>query len=144
MDPFVVYGIWLGVAVVAAIIEAVSWGLFTMWFVIGAIAAFLVAFFGGPLWLQCVVFLVVSVGCLILLRPVVMKYRKHGKAHEPTPVGGKAVVIEDIDAKALTGRVETSDHMTWAAISSDGEPIEAGASVRVVGQQSVKLLVERD
>lgn len=140
MSPYV----WLVIAVVAAIIEAVSWGLFTMWFVIGAIVAFMVAFFGGPLWLQFVVFIVVSVGCLLLLRPLIMKYRKRGEAHEPTPIGSKAVVVEGIDAKTHSGRVETPDHMTWAAISTNDEPIEAGASVRVVGQKSVKLLVERD
>ena len=139
MNPF----IWLGIAAVAAVVEAISWGLITMWFVIGAIAAFAVAFFGGPVWLQLVVFLVVSVACLVLLRPVILKYRKHGEEHEATPVGSNAVVVERIDNAAMTGRVETPDHMTWAALSADGTPIESGTQVRVVEQRSIKLVVER-
>ena len=139
MNPF----IWLGIAAVAAVVEAISWGLITMWFVIGAIAAFAVAFFGGPVWLQLVVFLVVSVACLVLLRPVILKYRKHGEEHEATPVGSNAVVVERIDNAAMTGRVETPDHMTWAAISSDESVIEPGTRVRVTGNKSIKLIVER-
>lgn len=135
--------LWLAVAALAALIEALSLGLVTMWFVVGALAAFVVAFFGGPLWMQLVTFLVVSIACLILLRPVILKYRKRGEEHEATPVGTNAIVIEQIDAAALTGRVETPDHMTWAAISADSSIIETGARVRVVGQESIKLVVER-
>ena len=54
-----------------------------------------------------------------------------------------AVVVEDIGDDTHTGRVETPDHMTWTALSHDGTPIEAGAQVRVVGQDSIKLVVER-
>lgn len=135
--------LWLGVAALAAIIEAVSFGMITMWFVIGALVAFCVAFAGGPLWLQMIVFLVVSIACLVLLRPVILKYRARGKEHEPTPVGLNAVVVEEIDNAAMRGRVETPDHMTWAAVSSDDSVIDVGARVRVVDQKSVKLVVER-
>ena len=134
---------WLVIAAIAAVIEALSFGLVTMWFVVGALVSFLIAFAGGPLWLQLVAFLVVSIACLVLLRPVILKYRKRGEEHEATQVGMNAVVIEEIDAAALRGRVETPDHMTWSAISSDGSIIEEGARVRVVGQESIKLVVER-
>ena len=135
--------IWLAVAAVAAVIEAVSFGLITMWFVIGALVAFAVGFFGGPLWLQLVLFFVVSLVTLILFRPIIMKYRARGEAHEPTLVGTRAIVVETIDNAALKGRVETPDHMTWAALSSDQSILEEGAQVQVVDQKSVKLIVER-
>lgn len=135
--------LWLAVAALAALFEAISLGLITLWFVVGALAAFGVAFAGGPLWLQLVTFLVVSIACLVLLRPVILKNRKRGKEHEATPVGVNAIVIEQIDTAALSGRVETPDHMTWAAISSDNSIIEEGVQVRVVGQESIKLVVER-
>ena len=135
--------IWLGIALLAAIVEAFSLGLVTMWFVVGALAAFGVAFAGGELWLQLVVFLVVSIACLVLLRPIILKYRKRGAALESSPVGTSAVVVEDIDPAAMKGRVETPDHMTWAALSADGSAIESGVQVKVVDQQSVKLVVER-
>ena len=43
----------------------------------------------------------------------------------------------------MTGRVETPDHMTWAALSADGSVLPEGTRVRVVDQQSIKLVVER-
>ena len=134
---------WLVIAVAMAIIEAFSQGFITIWFVVGAIVAFAAACLGASLAVQAVVFLVVSLVCLALLRPLIMKHRKIGEAHESTPVGQNALVVEKIDASSPMGRVETSDHMTWAAISVDGNPIEEGARVRIVDQQSVKLVVER-
>ena len=133
---------WLAVVVVMAAVELFSQGLITIWFVVGGIAAFVAGFLGAGPIIQLVVFLVVSVACLVLLRPLAMKHRKIGEAHESTPVGLRAVVVERVDPDALSGRVETPDHMTWAALSADGLPIEEGAQVRVVDQRSVKLVVE--
>lgn len=114
-----------------------------MWFVVGALVAFVASLLGADLVVQLVVFLVVSVACLVGLRPVFVKYRDRGKLEEPTHVGQTAVVVEDVDNDGMTGRVETDNRMTWAARSADGLPIPAGEVVRIVGQESVKLIVER-
>ena len=139
MSPYV----WRGIAAAMAVVEVFSLSLITIWFVAGGLAAFLAAFLGADLPVQIVVFLVVSVACLALFRPLIMKHRAIGAAHEPTLVGTGAVVVERIDADSLTGRVETPDHVTWTALSADGAPIEVGANVRVVAQESIKLVVER-
>lgn len=139
MSPFV----WLGVAALMGIVEIASLGLITMWFFIGALFAFAANLLGADLFMQIVVFLIVSVACLVGLRPVFVKYRDRGKQEEPTHVGQTAVVVEDVDNEGLTGRVETDNRMTWAARSADGSFIPQGAVVRIVGQESVKLIVER-
>lgn len=139
MSPFV----WLGVALVAGIVEIASFGLITMWFVIGALAAFAANLLGADLIVQLVVFLVVSVVCLVVLRPVVLKYRRSPEAEEPDVVGGTALVVEAIDNAHHAGRVETSNRMTWAAKSADGAPIPAGETVAIVGRESIVLVVER-
>lgn len=139
MNPF----IWLGVAAVMAVIEIVSLGLITMWFVVGALAAFVANLLGADLAVQLVVFLVVSVACLVVLRPVFLKYRKRGQAAEPTHVGACAIVTETIDNDALVGRVEIENHMSWSARSADGSVISVGENVVVRSQESVKLIVER-
>ena len=58
-------------------------------------------------------------------------------------MGQEAVVVEAISGEPGVGRVETADHMTWAALSADGLPIEEGVRVRVIDQKSIKLVVER-
>lgn len=138
MSPFV----WLAVALVMAVVEVVSLGLITMWFVIGALVAFIASLLGADVIVQIIVFLVVSVLCLVLLRPVFVKYRRRGQKEEPTCIGLVGVVREAIDNDRLVGRVETPDHMTWAARSADGAPIAEGENVVVVGQESVKLIVQ--
>lgn len=140
MNPFW----WLAIAAVMAVVEIALQGFITIWFVAGGIAAFIAAQCGANLVVQIIVFLAVSIICLVLLRPLIMKYRKIGEAHETTPVGLSAIVVERIDPQAQTGRVETPDHMSWAALAADGMPIEVGENVRVVDQQSVKLIVERE
>ncbi|BAK44487.1 NfeD family protein [Eggerthella sp. YY7918] len=138
MSPF----IWLGVAVVMGLVEAFSLSLITMWFVVGALVAFVASLLGFDIAVQIGIFLVVSVACLIVLRPVFVKYRDRGKLEEPTCIGQVAIVDEAIDNDRLVGRVETADHMTWAARSANGEPIAAGVNVVIVGQESVRLIVE--
>lgn len=139
MSPF----IWLTIAAVMALVEILSLGLITMWFVVGALVAFAANLLGADLLVQIVVFLVVSVVCLVALRPVFVKYRDRGKQEEPTHVGQTAIVVEVVDNEGLTGRVETDNRMTWAARSRDGSRIPVGEVVVVVGQESVKLIVER-
>ena len=139
MSPFV----WLGIAAAMALVEVVSLGLITLWFVVGALVAFAANLLGVDAVVQVIVFLVVSVVCLVALRPVFMKYRNRGDSKEPTLVGQVAVVCEAIDNDRLVGRVETSDHRTWAACSASGEPLPVGQNVVVVAQESVKLIVER-
>ena len=135
--------IWLGIAVVMAIIEAASLGFITVWFVIGGIVAFIANWCGASLLLQIILFLAVSVVLLLVLRPFAMRYRNRGPSKEPTPVGGIATVVETIPAGGGTGRVATTDRMTWTAISSDGSEIPEGTQVRIVNHESIKLIVER-
>ncbi len=137
------WALWIVVAVVMALIEALSLGMFTMWFVIGAIAALAAQLLGFGAVVQIVVFLVVSVVLLVALRPYALKHRNRGEAAEPSLIGQSARVIIDIPADGTPGRVETADRMTWAALSATGEAIEFGARVHIVGQESIKLLVER-
>ncbi len=137
------WAVWLIVAGVMAAVEALSLGLITVWFVMGALAAFLAVLAGASLAIQIGVFLVVSLLCLALLRPLALKHRNTGPSAEPTLVGATAQVIDPIDNQSQTGRVQTPGHMSWAARSADGSNIPAGATVRVVGQESIKLIVER-
>ena len=139
MNPY----IWLGIALVMAVVEMLSMSLITIWFVVGGLVAFLAGFLGADLTVQIVVFLVASFACLALFRPLILKHRAIGESHESSPIGQGAVVVEAIGGELGTGRVETADHMTWVALSADGSPVEVGARVRVIDQQSIKLIVER-
>ena len=106
--------LWLVVAAVMALIEAFSFGLITMWFVVGALVAFVADLLGANFVVQVALFLVVSVLCLVLLRPVVVKHRNRGHSAEPTLVGERGVVCGTIDNDDGQGRAFRSYDLVGA------------------------------
>ena len=57
---------WLIAMVFFLVVEAVTVGLVCIWFAAGSLVALLCAMFDAPVWLQIVVFLIVSAGDIVL------------------------------------------------------------------------------
>ena len=97
--------LWLVAAAVLAIIEALTQGLTSIWFAGGAVAAAVAAMVGGPLPVQVIVFLAVSVIMLAIMRPIVRN--KFNNRVERTNVealpGSEGIVEERVDSSG-TGR----------------------------------------
>ena len=135
--------VWIIIAVIMAVIEALSLGFITIWFVVGAIAALVAQVLGCNEAVQIVVFLAVSIAFLLIVRPYAIKHRNRNQSAEPTLVGKTAQVIVNISADGTQGRVKTLDGVSWTALSADGEDIPKGSQVRIVKVESIKLFVER-
>lgn len=136
---------WLMTFVVLLVVEIVTLGLTTVWFALGAIAAFLAAYVGASVLVQIIVFLIVSVVLLIVTRPIVMKHfnQKRERTNAESLIGQKAIVIETIDSIHGAGRVEVNG-MEWAAKTDESELIEKDTIVSIKGIQGVKLIVEKE
>ena len=136
---------WLMIFVVLLVIEIVTLGLTTVWFALGAIAAFLAAYVGVSVLVQIIVFLIVSVVLLIVTRPIVMKHfnQKRERTNAESLIGQKAIVIETIDSIHGVGRVEVNG-MEWAAKTDESGLIEKDTIVSIKGIQGVKLIVEKE
>ena len=142
--PLSAYSIfWIAALIFFIIVEAVTVGLASIWFAIGALAALICALLNGPVWLQTTWFLTVSVITLILTRPLVKKYvnSRAVPTNADRNIGRTATVTERIDNLASTGAVRI-DGVLWTARSVSGEPIEEGARVVVREIQGVKVIVE--
>lgn len=135
---------WLCAMIVLGIMEAATVGLVCIWFAGGALAALIAAALGAPVWLQVVVFFVVSAGLLALFRPFARKFvnSKGTATNVDANIGKTAVVIEPIDNLRGTGRVMIGS-VDWTARSTDGSVIEKDALVRVLRIEGVKVCVER-
>ena len=135
--------VWLGLLILFSVGEAVSVGLTSIWFAAGALAALVCALLNGPLWLQITLFIIVSILCLLAVRPLAKRYL-NGKV-QPTNVdrvlGEEAQVTEDIDNIQGRGAV-TIGGITWSARSQNGEAIPTGALVKVLRIEGVKVFVE--
>lgn len=134
--------IWFALMIVFLIVEAGTVGLVSTWFAVGSLAAMVTALLGGALWLQVLVFLLVSAVMLALLRPLVRKYIKPKitATNIDSLLGSQGYVLESVDNLAATGQVKLGA-MPWTARSTDGQPIEAGTLVRVDRVEGVKAFV---
>ncbi len=134
--------VWIAAVVVFGIAEAATAGLVSIWFVGGAGAALVAAVFGGPLWLQFVLFLAVSVALLALTRPLARKMLD--KTIVPTNADRvlhhTARVTETVDNERPSGAVYI-DGKTWTARSEDGTVLAKDKLVEVVRMEGVKLFV---
>ncbi len=135
---------WLVLLVVLVVIELVTMGLTTIWFAGGALAAALVSIPGTPLFVQVIVFLVVSALLLYFTRPIAVKYFNKDRIRTNTEslIGRQAIVISEINNIEGTGQVNTGG-MEWTARSSyNNVVLPVGMVVTILGIDGVKLIVE--
>lgn len=137
---------WLGLFVFLLLVEIFTMGLTTIWFAGGALVAFFMAVLGVEMPIQIVVFLAVSIGLLVLTRPLAMKFfnTERQKTNADRLIGQKAVVLEEIDTLHGVGCVEVNG-MQWSAKTAHAEgKIEVGTVVLIEGIQGVKLIVKKE
>lgn len=135
--------VWTALLILFGIGEAITVGLTSIWFAAGALAALVVSLLNGPLWLQIVLFIGVSVLCMLAVRPLARKHLNNQV--EPTNadriIGTEARVSEAIDNLQAQGAVNVSG-MTWSARSESDAPIPVGTSVKILRIEGVKVYVE--
>ena len=135
--------VWLILLVVLVAGEAITVGLTFIWFAVGAMGGLLVAVLGGAVWLQIVVFLLLSALTLILVRPAAAKLLTPGisPTNADRVLSQIALVTEEIDNIAETGQVKLFGQ-TWTARSENGEVIPAQSRVRILRIEGVKVFVK--
>ena len=134
--------VWIGAMVVFAVVEALTAGLVSIWFVAGSVAGLIAAMAGAGLLAQLIWFLAVSAAALALTRPLVKKISavRTVPTNADRVLGETARVTETIDNDRSTGAVYV-DGKTWTARSTDGAVIPAGSRVRVRRLEGVTLMV---
>lgn len=141
MEPI----IWLGIMALFLVIEAVTVSLTTIWFAGGALAAAVTAGVGGGIMAQLILFFCVSLVLLVFTRPLAVRFMNKGteKTNVDSLLGKTAVVIQEIDNLAQTGRVRMNDIEWMARTSADGIRIPVNAIVTIRQVSGVKLIVEK-
>ena len=133
---------WLIAMVLFGVLEAVTGGLTSIWFALGALGALAAAAASAPVIVQIVVFLGVSFLTLLLVRPLAQRFVNDRKVatNADRVIGREAVVTEDIDNIQGKGRVSISG-ADWTARTEDDRPIPAGSKVQVLRIEGVKVIV---
>lgn len=136
---------WLAIVIVLLVIEIATLGLTTIWFAGGALVACIAALLHANIWVQIVLFLVISVLLLFFTRPLAIRYmnKDRTKTNVDSMVGKEAVVTEAIDNLKAQGVVQVNG-LEWTARSEESqEVIPKGAIVEVGSVDGVKLIVRK-
>ena len=133
---------WIVVLIVAVVFEIITLGLSSIWFAGGALVALIVAALGGPLWLQIVFFVAVSVLLLLFTRPIAVKYfnKDRVRTNAESIVGKQAIVLAEVNNLKGVGQVSVGGQEWSARCVSDDRVLEEGSVVEVVAISGVKLI----
>ncbi len=137
--------IWIGLIVIFVIVEAATVQLVTVWFAVGGIAGLIAYTFGLEIWMQILIFAVVSAVALAVTRPFVKRFTKGRK--QPTNadryIGQEATVTEPISNELSKGAVRIGG-LEWTARTVDNSEVDKGERVTVEAIEGAKLLVKRN
>jgi membrane protein implicated in regulation of membrane protease activity len=137
--------IWIIAAVVLAVGEMLTMGLFLAPFAAGAVMAALVAGVGGGVVPSWSVFILTSLLLLLVVRPIARSHRR-----TPAPlrtgtaalVGRRAVVLERIANEEAVGCVKLENGEVWTARSYEEDHVfDIGERVEVVEIRGATALV---
>lgn len=142
LQPWV---IWLIFAAVFIIAEVFTHGFFIFWFGVGAAAAGLVAAFDVAAYWQWIVFVVVTLVCVLSSRRFSEKISRETpfKAGAERLLDKKGVVLVDIDNAETRGLVKVEGE-EWRAESAGGEIIERGEWIVVERIEGTRLIVRKE
>ncbi len=135
--------LWLVLAIALFIIEGVTVGMVCMWFGIGAVVSMLVSLATDSIYIQWLVFIVVSLVMLVLLRPMAKKaMHSHIERTNAGSMIGKMAVLTQSIGENSPGRLKYGD-VSWIAVTDNGDTIEKGEKVSIVSIEGNKLVVSK-
>lgn len=142
MDIAVIF--WLCLAVLLAVLEAVTVTLITIWFAIGAVGATIAAALGANIWIQLLVFIIISAALLIATRPLARRLLagKREATNADRLIGAEGQVIVPIDPIDNKGQIKARGQV-WSAAAADGGNIPAGETVIIEKIIGVRAIVRK-
>jgi membrane protein implicated in regulation of membrane protease activity len=138
--------LWIAIALVFAVVEVLTVGLFAGFVSLGAIGAAIAAFLGDGYISQAVTFAVVAILGIAVVRRPLLGYLQHRAgplvlSGAAAMIGQTALVVDAIGGAHERGHVRIAGE-DWPALTRDGGPVEAGECVRVVEIRRATLVVE--
>lgn len=143
-NGFEPWQVWLGAAIVLAVLEIFSLDLILLMLAAGAIVGMLGAMIHLDTWAQVLAAAAASIAALALVRPSVVKLLRTGPelvlGHDAL-VGKTAVVVEEVSSQG--GQVRINGELWTARPYDDDLVIEPGAKVDVFLIRGATALVHK-
>lgn len=137
--------VWLGIFIIAILVEILTVELVSVWFAGGAFIAFILSWIPGiPYWGEIISFVLASALLLFCLRPLTTKLltRKEVKSNIEELIGKKAKVVKKI-SELNNGEIIING-VTWTAVSSEPTiEINEGDIIKIVAINGNKIIVKK-
>lgn len=135
--------IWLIIGVLCIIIEIFDPAVFFISLGIGGLVTSPISTLGAPVWLQILIFGIVSFVVFLLMRKVYEKLLKKNKIETNVYalVGKKGLVISPIPQDGR-GEVKVGGEI-WSALLEDGSQADNGQKIEVLSIDGNKLIVRK-
>ena len=137
--------IWLIIAGVCFIVEIATVGFLVFWFGVAALVTCLLSLVIHNIIAQTVIFIILSIVLIALTRPFANKIGKKDNVvtNSNALIGKEGIVIKTINSvPGSMGQVKIGSD-TWSAIVNNySDVIPVGSTIRVLGIDGVKLVVE--
>lgn len=141
---FILNNIWLILLILFLVVEIFTTALVSIWFCVGAAAAWIGDILNLSFNTQLIIFLIISIVSLICTRPLVKKLMKSSnevRTNVDSLIDKEAVVTQKIDNLHGMGEVKINGQL-WTARSCDGSMISEHSVVVIEKIEGVKLLVK--
>lgn len=134
--------VWFALAAICVIIEALTMGLTTVWFALGAFVLVFISSFPVPIWIQVLVFLLISTALLIFTRPIALKkfLAEPEKTNSDSLVGKAGLLTKQI-TKFEKGEIKISGKI-WMACAENDATLAVDTECVVLRIEGVTLVVE--
>lgn len=138
--------IWLIAAGVFFIAEIITVGFMIFWLGVAAVIVCILSLFVSNVFIQMVVFLVLSTFLLLFTRPFVDKFANNKESVITTNaysiIGKTAIVTKSFDASSKIGLIKVGSEK-WTAKSANEEVFVEGDNVKVDAIDGVKAIVSK-
>ncbi|MDR2196765.1 MAG: NfeD family protein [Coriobacteriales bacterium] len=137
------FWIWLVLAAALYVGEMLTASFFLLPFAIGATISLIATPLGAPVWLQWLLFIVISVVALVALRPFARRLTARAEQEKSGVDRLIGMTGEIIEGNAPSGEQRARiARETWNVSVANNVVLPVGSAVRVVGVDGAHLLVE--
>lgn len=135
--------IWLGITIVAIIIEVITIDLVSVWFAAGSIIALIACLLGIGQPVQIALFIIVTVITAVIVRPIAKKYMRGNieRTNYDRVIGKHGLVTKTITADNK-GEVKVMSTL-WLASSIDNTTIYEGDYCEILVVEGAHLVVKK-
>lgn len=136
--------LWVIILVGTLIVEVITFGnLVSVWFSMGALAAYLAYLMGLSFPVQLAVFIVVSILSLLAIRPLAANYFRGNivATNADRIIGQHTTLVKAVKSNEW-GEVNVYGTV-WSVAELNNRPLDAGTVVEVVAIEGAKLIVKK-